>query len=192
MSAARTSSPSPARVRAFASARRRTWGAGASFGAAFERSGDPRDAYDAARAFDYVDPDRAWSFVERIPEAARADFPRLAWYEAKRALARGERGERLRPLFDALARYRESAEGRQISGIAATLVGLAGGVIFVRWMLRSLATTTLPDVGIDLYVSTNTVAVAVAVGIAVVALAPLLLVRRISRMDVPDALRIME
>ena len=38
-------------------------------------------------------------------------------------------------------------------GAAATVIGLAGGVVFLRWMLASLATTTLPDVGISLYVS---------------------------------------
>lgn len=79
-----------------------------------------------------------------------------------------------------------------VTGIVATIVGLLGGVVFVQWMLRSLATTTLPDVGIDLFVSATTIAVAVVIGIAVVALAPLLLVRRVARMDVPDALRIME
>ena len=78
--------------------------------------------------------------------------------------------------------------------VAAVLaaIGLVGGVVFIQWMLRSLATTTLPDVGIDLYVSPTTIVVAAVVGIAVVALAPVLLARRIATMDVPDALRIME
>ena len=79
-----------------------------------------------------------------------------------------------------------------VTGLAATILGLGGGLIFVRWMLRSLATTTLPDVGIDVYISVTTIAVAVVSGVAVVALAPLLLTRRIATMDVPDALRIME
>ncbi len=79
-----------------------------------------------------------------------------------------------------------------VTGVVATVIGLAGGVVFIQWMLRSLATTTLPDVGIDLYVAPATIIVAAVVGIAVVALAPVLLARRIATMDVPDALRIME
>ena len=79
-----------------------------------------------------------------------------------------------------------------VTGLAATALGLGGGFIFIRWMLRSLATTTLPDVGIDVYVSLTTITVAIVSGVAVVALAPLLLTRRIATMDVPDALRIME
>ena len=36
-----------------------------------------------------------------------------------------------------------------ITGILATRIGIGSGVIFLNWMLTSLATTTLPDVGID-------------------------------------------
>jgi len=99
--------------------------AGASFAAAFERSGGARDAYDAARALDYVDPERALGFVDHIPAGERAHFPRLAWYEAKRALARGARGETLAPRLAALERYRDTAEGRLIPGVNATLARLA-------------------------------------------------------------------
>ncbi|MDH4279154.1 MAG: FtsX-like permease family protein, partial [Acidimicrobiia bacterium] len=77
-------------------------------------------------------------------------------------------------------------------GAAATVIGLAGGVVFLRWMLASLATTTLPDVGISLYVSPVTIMIATIVGIAAVAVAPLFLTRRLKRMDLPDALRVME
>ena len=79
-----------------------------------------------------------------------------------------------------------------VTGITATAIGLAGGVIFIGWMLRSLATTTLPDVGMERYVSPTTILIAAAVGIAVMALAPVFLARRIATMDVPDTLRIME
>jgi spermidine synthase len=102
--------------------------AGESFAAAFERSGAARDAYDAARALDYVDPERALAMIDRIPAAERARFPRLAWYEAKRALARGERGPDLVPLLEALERYRATAEGRRIPGVNATLARLADAI----------------------------------------------------------------
>ncbi|HKJ24742.1 MAG TPA: hypothetical protein VKB65_07965, partial [Myxococcota bacterium] len=99
--------------------------AGEAFAAAFERSGASQDAYDAARAFDYVDEARAWAMVEEIPAADRAAYPRLAWYEAKRALERGERGPELAETFAALRRYRDTAEGRRIPGVNATLARMA-------------------------------------------------------------------
>jgi putative ABC transport system permease protein len=79
-----------------------------------------------------------------------------------------------------------------IVGVIATLVGVVGGVVFLRWMLSSLATTTLPDVGIDVYLSPTTIVIAAAVGIASVAVAPLLLVRRLRRMNLPGTLRVVE
>ena len=77
-------------------------------------------------------------------------------------------------------------------GLLATAIGVAAGVLFLGWMLRSLTTTSLPDLGIELYLSPTTVAIAAAVGIAAVALAPLFLVRRLRKMNLPDTLRVME
>lgn len=102
--------------------------AGEAYAAAFERSGAASDAYDAARAFDYVDAERAWQFVQRIPREARSDFPRIAWYEAKRALRDGVTGPPLLPRLEALRRYRNTAEGRKIPGVNATLTQLAWGL----------------------------------------------------------------
>ena len=79
-----------------------------------------------------------------------------------------------------------------IIGIIATGIGLVGGVIFLRWMLSSLTTTTLPEVGMDLHLSANTILIAVIVGIFSVAATPLLLVRRLQRMDLPGTLRVVE
>jgi putative ABC transport system permease protein len=77
-------------------------------------------------------------------------------------------------------------------GVLATLIGLVTGTLFLQVMLRSLATTTLPDLAIDSYISPTTLVVAVLVGIVAVAAAPLFLTRRISAMDIPDTLRVME
>lgn len=77
-------------------------------------------------------------------------------------------------------------------GVLATLIGLAAGFLFLQVMLRSLATTTLPDIAIDSYISPVTFVLAVFVGIIAVSIAPLFLTRRISRMDIPDTLRVME
>ena len=79
-----------------------------------------------------------------------------------------------------------------IIGIVATGIGIGGGVIFLRWMLASLASTTLPDVGIDTYISPATIGAAAIVGIVAVAAAPLFLARRLHHMNLPDTLRVME
>jgi putative ABC transport system permease protein len=79
-----------------------------------------------------------------------------------------------------------------IVGIVATGIGLVGGVVFLQWMLTSLATTTLPDVGIDVYLSPATILITATVGIASVAATPLFLVRRLRRMNLPGTLRVVE
>jgi putative ABC transport system permease protein len=79
-----------------------------------------------------------------------------------------------------------------IVGIIATVIGLVGGVVFLQWMLTSLAATTLPDVGIDVYLSPTTIVIAAVVGIVSVAVTPLFLVRRLRRMDLPGTLRVVE
>ena len=77
-------------------------------------------------------------------------------------------------------------------GVLSTLIGLGTGIVFLRVMLRSLATTTLPDLEIGAYIAPSTIIVAVVVGIVAVSAAPLLLTRRVSRMDISDTLRVME
>ncbi len=79
-----------------------------------------------------------------------------------------------------------------VLGIAATLVGLAGGFAMVWWMTQRLLTETLPDFGLLVVVNPQTVAIVAAMGILVVAAAPLLTVRRMRRMDVPGTLRLVE
>jgi putative ABC transport system permease protein len=79
-----------------------------------------------------------------------------------------------------------------IIGIVATMIGLVGGVVFLQWMLTSLAATTLPDVGIDVYLSPTTILIAALVGIVSVAATPLFLVGRLRRMNLPGTLRVVE
>jgi putative ABC transport system permease protein len=76
--------------------------------------------------------------------------------------------------------------------VLSTIVGALAGTAVLQWMLDSLATRTLPDFDIARQISTVTVVVALLVGVASVSLAPLFLVRRIRRMDLPDTLRVME
>ena len=76
--------------------------------------------------------------------------------------------------------------------MAATAIGIGGGLVFMGWILGTIATTTAPDIGIGVYLSPTTIAAALVVGIAAVALAPLFLARRIQRMDLPATLRVVE
>lgn len=79
-----------------------------------------------------------------------------------------------------------------VIGLLATIVGTVAGVGVLQWILDSLATRTLPDFEIARQVSTTTLAIAFGVGVLSVTVAPLFLLRRISRMDLPDTLRVME
>ena len=79
-----------------------------------------------------------------------------------------------------------------VIGLLATAIGTVAGIAVLQWILDSLATRTLPDFEIVRTVSTTTLVAAVVVGVLSVTLAPLFLVRRIRRMDLPDTLRVME
>jgi putative ABC transport system permease protein len=79
-----------------------------------------------------------------------------------------------------------------VLGALATLVGVAVGTILLDWMLNSLARRTLPDFGIERFISLATLGWAAGIGIVAVSVAPLFFVRRIRNMDVPATLRVME
>ena len=78
-------------------------------------------------------------------------------------------------------------------GTLATAVGVAGGMAMLVWFVRSLGSSSMPEIGLDILLSPVSVAIAVAIGIVAVGLAPLLTApRRLARMDVPSTLRVME
>jgi putative ABC transport system permease protein len=79
-----------------------------------------------------------------------------------------------------------------VIGALATLIGVAIGTLMLDWMLASLTTRTLPEFGIARYIAPSTLAWAAGIGIVAVSVAPLFLVRRIHRMDLPSTLRVME
>jgi putative ABC transport system permease protein len=79
-----------------------------------------------------------------------------------------------------------------IVGVLATIIGTVAGFVFLDWMLQSLASRTLPDLRIESYLSPATLLLAVGVGVVAVALAPLFLIRRLTKMSIPDTLRVME
>ncbi|MCC6640751.1 MAG: fused MFS/spermidine synthase [Deltaproteobacteria bacterium] len=100
--------------------------AAAAFAAAFARSGESQDAFDAGRALHHVDPSRSFEWFDRIPTADRPRFSRLAVYDAERALAAGTRGASLRPFYDALVRHRNTAQGRVLPELPELLARVAG------------------------------------------------------------------
>jgi putative ABC transport system permease protein len=77
-------------------------------------------------------------------------------------------------------------------GILGALLGLGLGLLVVGWVTHALTPDTLPELGIVTTISGVSVAVAILAGIGAMAVAPLSLVRRLRRMDVPSTLRVVE
>ena len=76
------------------------------------------------------------------------------------------------------------------AGISVLLAFDSGEAEMVHW--GADLGETLPDLGIVVHIGGGSLLVSVAVALLAVALAPLLSARRISRMDVPSTLRVME
>ena len=79
-----------------------------------------------------------------------------------------------------------------IIGILATALGLGGGRLLMLWLMESVLPTTFPDFGFVLTLAPVTILIAFVAGVVAVGLAPLLGTRRLIRMDVPAALRLVE
>jgi putative ABC transport system permease protein len=83
------------------------------------------------------------------------------------------------------------AEGTLL-GLLATAVGLGAGYGILRWFVNSMVAGTTPDLGLLLWITPRTFALVLVVGVAAVALAPMLTVRKMRRMNLPGTLRVME
>jgi putative ABC transport system permease protein len=79
-----------------------------------------------------------------------------------------------------------------VLGVLGSLLGLAGGLGVVTWMTRSILGDTVPDFSIAPALGTTTLAAAFVAGVGAVAVAPLLTMRRLTRLDVPSTLRVVE
>ena len=77
-------------------------------------------------------------------------------------------------------------------GALATIVGLGGGYLFLRWIVDVVWPRVQPDLGVLLVFEPANLALVLGLGVLAVAAAPLLTVRRLRRMDVPSTLRVME
>ena len=75
-------------------------------------------------------------------------------------------------------------------GLVATLVGAALAFVALRWMLSGLG-DVMPELSITATLSWQTWTT-LALGVLVVALAPLLNTRKLSRMDIPATLSVVE
>ena len=85
----------------------------------------------------------------------------------------------------------ETVEGLMV-GTLGTAIGLGLGMLVVRWLIGGIMRTTMPDMGLDISLSLETVLTAAALGIVAVAAAPLLTLRRLRHMDIPGTLRVVE
>jgi putative ABC transport system permease protein len=85
----------------------------------------------------------------------------------------------------------ETVEGILI-GSMGTAIGVGLGLLIVRWLITATLATTMPELGLEVAVSGGTVLAALVLGVLAVAIAPLLTVRRLRRMDIPGTLRVVE
>jgi putative ABC transport system permease protein len=79
-----------------------------------------------------------------------------------------------------------------VIGLAGTVLGVVGGRLVLEWLTTVLLPETFPDLGVEVFLTGSTIATAVAFGVLAVALAPVLTLRRLRRMDIPATLRVVE
>jgi putative ABC transport system permease protein len=79
-----------------------------------------------------------------------------------------------------------------IIGVLATVIGSLCGVGLTWWLVQRLFADTLPDLQLVTAISPSTFLVAGLVGIVAVAVAPVLILRQLRRMDIPATLRVVE
>jgi putative ABC transport system permease protein len=79
-----------------------------------------------------------------------------------------------------------------ITGALGTLAGFGLGLVIVVWFFNDRMPAIVPDVRFKVTLSASTLILACVVGVGVVALTPLLAMRKLKSMDIPSALRVME
>ena len=79
-----------------------------------------------------------------------------------------------------------------ILGLISTALGLVGGYLMLQWVVMVLTPNVMPDLGVEALITPVSLITAVVLGVGAVAVAPLLTVRRLRKMDVPSTLRVME
>jgi putative ABC transport system permease protein len=79
-----------------------------------------------------------------------------------------------------------------IMGVLATILGIGLGIGILNWVVNVSLEEVLPELGMVVSLSAGSVLLAALAGAGAMALAPLLTVRRLRRMDVPSTLRVIE
>ena len=79
-----------------------------------------------------------------------------------------------------------------IIGLLATAVGILLGIVILGWVINVSLEEVLPELGVVSSLSLGTIVLAAIAGAGAMALAPLLTIRRLRRMDVPSTLRVVE
>lgn len=79
-----------------------------------------------------------------------------------------------------------------IIGTLGTVLGVILGWFVLNWMLVSRVEEQLADIKFIVELSPQTLGISMLLGVLVVALTPLLSIRRMTRMNIPDTLRVME
>jgi putative ABC transport system permease protein len=77
-------------------------------------------------------------------------------------------------------------------GILGTLVGIGSGYRAMTWIIHQFTTSTVPDLGLTARLSLSTIVPTIVLGVLVVAAAPLLTLRRLTRLDIASRLRVLE
>ncbi len=77
-------------------------------------------------------------------------------------------------------------------GVLATGIGIAAGVIAENWLIDSFSKTTLPEFDIAVNLSAASIMIALVVGVVAAGLSPMFLIGKVSRMNLPDTLRVVE
>jgi len=78
------------------------------------------------------------------------------------------------------------------AGVLATAVGVGAGLLVVQYIVTVTTPRVLPDLGATVSVTAGTITLAAALGIVATAIAPVLTARKLSGMDVPSTLRVVE
>ena len=77
-------------------------------------------------------------------------------------------------------------------GIVAVGVGLAVGYGLFRWILESVLPAAIPDLAVHASINGWSYGMTVIIGLAAMAVAPIMVVRQLRRMNLPSALRYVE
>jgi putative ABC transport system permease protein len=79
-----------------------------------------------------------------------------------------------------------------VIGLLGTVVGIIAGAAVLQWITTALVGNTMPEIGLDVAISGDTIITALILGVVAVAVAPLLTIRKARRMNIPSTLRVVE